>query len=54
MSELGYAVRQLRRHPRFTAAVVLTLALGIGANATIFRGASGMRHHVFEPGGRTR
>ena len=40
--DVRYGMRSLRRHPGFSAMAVLSLAIGIGANATIF----GVAHTV--------
>ena len=41
-SDVQYALRSIAKRPLFYAAVILTLSLGIGANAAIFTVVNGV------------
>jgi hypothetical protein len=36
LADLRYGVRPMRTHPVFTGIVVITLAVGVGADAAVF------------------
>jgi predicted permease len=42
LQDFSYSVRQLRRNPIFTFTAILTLAIGIGANTTVFTAANAL------------
>ncbi len=44
--DVRYSLRQIKANPGFTLAVVITLALGIGANSAVFSVLNGLFHRT--------
>ncbi len=47
LQDVAYGFRQFRKTPGFTVTVLLTLALGIGANSAIFTLVNAIMLHNF-------
>jgi hypothetical protein len=42
LKDIQYALRALRQHPGFALTAILSIALAVGANSTIFSIANGL------------